>query len=268
MFDAALPQRVDIGKISIAYCRKGTGQPLLYLHGCHGIDTGDPFIEPLSKNFDVVAPCLPGFGESELPRTYRDIQDVVDFILQFCATLGIENIVLVGSSFGGWVAAELSVRSTDLLSHMVLAAPLGARFTVDPQEKEILDIFIQPQDAIPGVFFATDEIGNKAFGNLDLATMPEDTAIRYCRNLEGLTLFGWSPLLNNPKLNRRLEKIDIPTLVLCGDQDKVVSLDYGRKYAAAIPGAKFEIIENAGHYLPLEQPKTFAEKVTAFAYKI
>jgi pimeloyl-ACP methyl ester carboxylesterase len=100
---------------------------------------------------------------------------------------------------------------------------------------------------------------------MDFANMSDVAALRFCTNREGITQFGWSPLLHNPGLRVRLGLIDIPALVLWGEQDRLVPVSYGRRYAAAIPGATFETVAHAGHYLPLEQPETFASRINAFA---
>ena len=88
--------------------------------------------------------------------------------------------------------------------------------------------------------------------------------MRFVRNREALLLYGWSPTLYNPKLRHRLHRIEVPTLLLWGAQDGIVSTDYGRQYAAAIPRATFEVVEDAGHYGYLEQPDAFAAKIDAF----
>jgi pimeloyl-ACP methyl ester carboxylesterase len=70
--------------------------------------------------------------------------------------------------------------------------------------------------------------------------------------------------MHDPKLARRLARIDIPTLVLWGTHDRITSADYGRAFCAAIPGAKFAPIERAGHFPHVEQPQLFADRVLEF----
>jgi pimeloyl-ACP methyl ester carboxylesterase len=103
-----------------------------------------------------------------------------------------------------------------------------------------------------------------ANGATDASSMTEDEALALFRNREAAALFGWSPYMHNPKLKYRLHRIDVPTLVLWGESDRVVSAHYGRAYAAAIPNACFETIAAAGHFPHLEQPRVFAERVRAF----
>ena len=68
----------------------------------------------------------------------------------------------------------------------------------------------------------------------------------------------------NPKLKARLHRIRVPVLFLWGDADRFAPLDYGRAYSALIPGARFELIERAGHHPEIEQADTFAKVVGRF----
>lgn len=265
MFVNPLPSSLDLTGSKIEYARVGAGRTLLYLHGCDGIDLADPFLEPLSRHFDVVAPSLPGFGASDLPGRLEDIEDLTYFLMDFVDSLDLRDCVLVGSSFGGWAAAELATRTTGRFSHLVLADALGVRFNPVPYEVEIRDIFTVPGPDLPPLFLSDPAKAARAFENLDFPALPEGAALRYCRNREALTLFGWAPLLHNPALRQRLHRIDVPTLVLWGERDQIAPLDYGRQYAQAITGARFQTVADAGHYLPMEQPEIFVAQVVAFA---
>jgi pimeloyl-ACP methyl ester carboxylesterase len=85
------------------------------------------------------------------------------------------------------------------------------------------------------------------------------------RNHASFALFAWSPTLHSPKLHHRLHRITVPTEVLWGSEDRVVTPAYGRRFAAAIPGARFSIIEGAGHYPQIEQPERFVAAVERFS---
>ena len=148
--------------------------------------------------------------------------------------------MLVGISFGGWIAAELATKGTGRFSKLVLIDAVGVKFG-DRETRDIFDIYGTTIDDIPGLFFADREKGLTALGQLDFQNMEEDTVARFARNREALLLYGWSPTLYNPKLKDRLHRIKVPTLVLWGADDGVVSADYGRNYADAIPGARFEV---------------------------
>jgi pimeloyl-ACP methyl ester carboxylesterase len=94
--------------------------------------------------------------------------------------------------------------------------------------------------------------------------MTDEEVIVHARNREALCLYAWHPCLYNPQLKQWLGRIQVPTLLLWGASDRVVSPDYGRAYAGLIPGGRFEVIESAGHHPEIEQPERFAAAVAAF----
>ena len=94
--------------------------------------------------------------------------------------------------------------------------------------------------------------------------LPEEDIVTLLRNRQTTALLTWKPFMHNPKLRQRLYRINIPTLVVWGDSDGIVTPEYGRTFAAAIPGAGFRLIQNAGHYPYLEQPEAFDQAVLPF----
>jgi pimeloyl-ACP methyl ester carboxylesterase len=87
---------------------------------------------------------------------------------------------------------------------------------------------------------------------------------RHARNRDALCLYGWEPYMYNSRLKRWLGRIARPTLVLWGAADGIVTPAYGRAYAALIPGARFALIEEAGHHPELERPDALADRILDF----
>src|SRR6266513_4268183 len=98
----------------------------------------------------------------------------------------------------------------------------------------------------------------------DYESLPEDELTAMARNREATALFAWNPYMYDPKLKARLHRIRIPTLFLWGAQDGFAPLSYGRSFCAAVPGAKFEEIDESGHFPYMEQPETVARRVIEF----
>ena len=101
-------------------------------------------------------------------------------------------------------------------------------------------------------------------GEIDYTALPESELAAIVRGREALALFGWKPYMHNPRLKRWLHRIDIPTLLLWGAQDRIVTPAYGEGWCAAIPGARMEQISDAGHFAHWEQPEAFVEQVAKF----
>lgn len=256
---AIQPTRLTIDGVEVDVVRHGTGRPLVWLHGVEGIQPSAPWFQALARHFEVIAPWHPGFGHSQLPREFRHVSDLVYFHMTLLEQLGIEDATLVGSSFGGWLAAELAVRSTARLASLVLVDAYGIKVG-GREDRDIADLFAISQDEISRLAFH-----DPAKRARDYSTMPEADLLAVARSREAFTYFGWKPYMHNPGLARWLRRIDVPTLVLWGASDGIVRPDYGRAYAQHIPGARFELIPEAGHYPHLEQPAATVDQIVRFA---
>jgi pimeloyl-ACP methyl ester carboxylesterase len=231
---------------------------LLLLHPAIGIKSTDRVIEELAQSFTVIAPSHPGFGRSDLPRAMTTVDDLAYFYLDAMDALDLRDVVLAGVSFGGWIAAEIAVKSTERLSHVVLADAVGIKLG-GREQRDIVDIFTTKQSEIDRLAFHDPEVAA-----IDHASISDDDAYILFRNREATALFAWSPYMYDPKLAGRLHRIRVPTLVLWGASDRIALPDYGRAYSNLIAGAEFELIENAGHYPHIERPDAFARKIVTF----
>jgi pimeloyl-ACP methyl ester carboxylesterase len=250
---------INLAGIGIELWRQGRGRPLVFLHPGDGLDDSRPMLVDLARRYDVIAPSHPGFGASDLPRTFRTVDDLAYFYLDFLEQQRLSGVILLGVSFGAWIAAELAIKSTGRLSGLILADAVGAKFE-GPRVREITDLFSVPQYEQQQYLYESAARRRKNF-----AELPEETLIKLARNFESFALFGWSPTLHNPRLAGRLHRIDVPTLVLWGENDRVVAPAYGRALAQRIPGADFRLIDQAGHYAHVEQPAKFIAAVDRFA---
>jgi pimeloyl-ACP methyl ester carboxylesterase len=235
----------------------GSGAPLLYLHAGDGLEAAEPLVERLAANFRVYAPSHPGFGGSALPTRISSVDDLAYFYLDLMDDLDFDCGVVMGVSFGGWIAAEIAVRNTSRLSHLVLGAPVGAKFG-DRESRGIADLFVMTDK----------ELGERLYANPkpppDYPSMSEDAVERAVRNRESFTFFSWSPTLYNPKLRQRLHRINVPTLLLWGGEDRVLASGYDRDFENEIAAAHSHVIAGAGHYLHSDCPAELAAAVANF----
>jgi pimeloyl-ACP methyl ester carboxylesterase len=250
---------VEIAGVRIELIERGTGRPLLFLHPGIGIDPAAPVLDRLAARMRVIAPSHPGFGRSAQPKEMNTVDDLAYFYLDMLEALDLRNAVLVGVSFGGWIAAEVAVKSTERIGRLVLADALGIKVG-DRETRDIADIFAMTEPQ-----FNERAYFDPATAKRDYPAMAEADLVAIARNREAMARYGWSPYMHDPKLKGRLHRVRVPTLVLWGAADRIVAPDYGRAYAAAIPQARFAAIERAGHFPHLEAPDEFARAVLDFA---
>jgi pimeloyl-ACP methyl ester carboxylesterase len=250
--------RLAVHDLELEVVRRGAGRPILLLHGLQTVHPRAPFLDLLARHAEVIAPSHPGFGQSVRPDDFTTVYDLVHLYLAVLEQLGPRPVTLVGLSFGGWLAAEIAVTCRHRIDRLVLVDPVGIKIS-DRETRDIVDVF----NASPA------EVQRRSWHDAakwapDFDAMSDDELITYHRNREALCLYAWQPCLYNPQLRRWLSRISMPTLVLWGASDRVVTPAYGRAYADAIPGARLEIIEGAGHHPEIEQSERFVERVVAF----
>jgi pimeloyl-ACP methyl ester carboxylesterase len=249
---------VAVRGISIEMIERGAGRPLLFLHPGIGIEPDAPVLERLATHYRVLAPTHPGFGRSELPKGFDKVDDLAYFYLDLLDQLDLSDVVVAGVSFGGWIAAEIAIKSTARISHLVLANTIGIKVG-GREQRDIADIYALTEDELLKLTYH-----DPAAGKRDYKAMPDADVKAASRNREALARYAWSPYMHDPKLKGRLHRVDVPTLLLWGMSDRVLSEAYGRAFSAAIPGARFEPIEHAGHFPHVEQPEQFADRIFTF----
>jgi pimeloyl-ACP methyl ester carboxylesterase len=153
----------------------------------------------------------------------------------------------------------MAVKTAQRLSQLVLIDPVGIK-AGDRETRDIADIFAITDKQLAEIAYADPQRMTR-----DTKSLPDEELVLMARSRESTGRYAWSPYMHNPKLKGRLHRIRIPALVLWGEADRIVKPEYGRAFAAEIPGAQFALIENAGHFPHLEQPNALAQHITDFA---
>lgn len=248
------PLELPSGRISVM--RSGRGADLVFLHGAGGAGTWTEFHTRLSTRFTVTFPDHPGFGGSDELPDVEAMDDLVYHYLDVFDRLRLDNPVLVGTSFGGWIAAELAVHSPERFARLVLLAPVGLRIPGEP----ITDIFRLPLEERARLVYYDEAVAQSR-----LPAEPDiDFVVQRYRDDTALARFGWSPLLADPKLERRLPRISAATLVVAAGEDRLLPRAHCERYADAIPNARLSVIDQCGHSMLTERPDAAAAAVLDF----
>jgi pimeloyl-ACP methyl ester carboxylesterase len=165
---------------------------------------------------------------------------------------------VIGCSLGGWIAAEMATKDDSFISKLVLVDAYGIKIG-KPTDRDIADIWLLHPDEVAALKWC-----DLTKGKRDFPSIPEEKLTIIARNSESFARFCWEPYMHNPNLKRRLHRIKVPTLLVWGEQDGIVTPRYGQAYRDLIPGAKLVLIPNAGHLPHIEQPEAFMTELRNF----
>ncbi len=254
-------QVVTVNGAEIEVASKGSGEPLVYLHGAFGYRGWRPFMDMLAENFMVYAPIQPGFVDSAPgPDDIDDLLDLTLYHFDLLEALGLEAPNVVGHFLGGMIAAEMAALRPSSVGKLVMAAPAGIWLDDEPG----VDYFATPIEELRGVLFAEPD----SDAAKSVLPEPQDDLergtqiIERVRSLATVGKFLWP--IPDKGLKKRMPRIKAPTLVVMGEQDKIVPPSYGDEFASRIEGASLHTISAAGHMLMIERPEEFATVVTEF----
>ena len=250
---------IEIAGTKLELIERGQGRPLLFLHAGEGLAAERPWLDLLAKRYRVIAPSHPGYGNSPLIDGVGTVDDLAYLYLDLATALKLDDAILVGTCLGGWIAAEMMVRATARVSRVVLAAPLGIKLG-GREDRDIADMH-----GVSRAEYLKLAWADPAQGEIDYTTLPDAELAAIARGREAFAVYGWKPYMHNPGLKRWLHRIDRPTLLLWGAEDRIVTPTYGEGWRQAIPGARLELIAAAGHFPHWEQPQAFVDRIVAFA---
>jgi len=244
-------------QVDIAVDEYGSGQPFLLLHGGAGPQSVTGLAQRLvsSERAHVYVPTHPGFGGTSRPDWVDSVGMLADIYVAFIDQLDLHDVTVIGSSIGGWIAAEMAVRSSSRIQRFILIDAAG----IAVEGQSVADIFPLTLDELAKLSYH-----NPVAFRIDPAMLTDIQKRGIAANRQALAVYGGQPSMTDPTLLKRLGTITAPTLVLWGDSDGIVSPDYGRAYAAAIPTASFQLLPNAGHLPQIETPDQVVSAIQDF----
>jgi pimeloyl-ACP methyl ester carboxylesterase len=250
-------EKMIVHGVDLEVVRRGAGRPVVLLHGFQQADPEARFMDLLSRRAEVIAPSHPGFGRSARPRDFETVYDILNLYTSLLDALPYDKVTLMGLSFGGWLAAELAARSYHKIERLILVDAVGIKLG-DRETPDITDVFNTHPDEVKR------RTWHDPANAPDFNAMSDEALIMRHRNWESLSLYAWHPYMHNPRLAFWLPRINVPTQVIWGASDRIVTPTYGRAFASLIPGARFAVIDQAGHQPEIEQPDVFIDHVTTF----
>ena len=181
------------------------------------------------RNFDVIAPEHPGFGSSDDPNWLDRPCDLAYFYLDLIDKLKLHRIHLMGTSLGGWIAAELAVRNTSRLASLTLVCAVG----IAPDGAPIDDLFRISAEENARRFYFDPE---RARRRVELLAKADPRVL--VRNRSTVVRLAY-PHFANPDLAKWLHRIDVPTLLIWGANDGLVPVRFGETYRRLVPDSNW-----------------------------
>lgn len=272
--------KIKIGKYSINYITAGSGKPLILIHGGNiGWGQWHPNIEALSNYFKIYAIDLPGGGRST-PVDFSKVdleKDMVDTVAQFISELNIKNPSIVGSSIGGWITIKLALRSSIKLNKLILVDSFGFSNYLDiknkiigtyPLAKFLSKTLLKPSDKNKNLEkFLRDVFYNK---NISLKQEFIDyfyETTKSSHNLLFISRLSKMQAKGELTLQKELKNVKNKTLIIWGENDKLMPIEQYNSFFNLIPGSDVHVIKKAGHIPSIEHPEEFNKTLIDFINK-
>lgn len=237
---------------------QGSGPALVFFHGPWGL-TWSPFLDLLARDFTVYAPEHPGTTPGSPDDIYQ-LDNLWDLVLcydELLDALDLREATLVGHSFGAMIACEVAATAPRRARELVLIDPIGFWRDADPVVNWMA---LEPAEMRRRIFRDPDgEAAAQMFGNADDAA----ARVRLTWAMGATGKFIWP--IPDKGLKKRIHRVKAPTLLLWGKEDRLVPPVYADEFTRRLPGARVQMVDQAGHAPQLEQPDLVARMVREFA---
>jgi pimeloyl-ACP methyl ester carboxylesterase len=231
----------------------GAGRTVLLLHGGGGPGSVAAFATDLSRRCHVVTPTHPGFAGTTRSAEMTSVKDLAQCYVRLLELSHLKDVLVVGFSIGGWIAAEMAVLDSKAIAGLILVDAGG----LTAPGQSVLDVFsVAPSDLASFSYHAPERFR--------MGALTEQQAAAMRSNFAALAVYGRAQNMQDPDLHERLGSVTIPAVVVWGESDRVFTPEYGRCYAAAFPNGQFKLISECGHMPQIEQPDRLLEIVREF----
>src|SRR6476469_4692831 len=277
MTSAFDPKRISLHGHDFAYREAGEGPTLLLIHGMAGSSRAWKAVMPdLARDYRVIAPDLPGHGESAPPTGDYSLGNLAATLRDLLGVLGIERATIVGQSLGGGVAMQLAYQHPELAERLVLVCSGGLGREVTWM---IRALSLPGAEYVAPVIFPgfVRDLGDRVAGVVEglgvrsprlaeiwdaYATLTEpDHRAAFLRTVHAVIEPGGQAVSATDRLYLAAA---MPTLIVWGDRDPIIPVSHGRAAHEAMPGSRLEIFDNVGHFPHAEEPERFGRVLLDF----
>ncbi|HUE98765.1 MAG TPA: alpha/beta hydrolase [Anaerolineales bacterium] len=253
-------EKVSVNGIQLAYSRRGTGTPLVLLHGFpldHHL--WDDVVPLLENTFDVILPDLRGFGESTTVDSPYSMDDYASDIASLLDQSGIQKAAIVGHSMGGYVALAFARLYPDRVSGLGLVSS---------------QVLADPPDRKEGRYKSAADVLENGIGSVVEAMTPKFTADEKLQSYARASMEQQPPaayigalkaMAERMDSNSLLSSLNVPVVIIHGDADSLIPIDRAREVKQALPQAHLVEISGAGHIPMVEAKQATAEALKRLA---
>lgn len=256
-------RHVIVNGNKIRYIEEGDSKnTIVLLHGLGGMaERWLPVVPFLSKKHRVIALDLIGYGQSDKPQVDYTPEFFRDSVLGFLETLSLEKVFMIGTSLGGEIVAECAATQNPAIKKIVMVAPAGIMKKSTP----VLDAYTMAalypnhesvKTAYQMMMGEKKEISPQSVDNFISNMTRHNSKMVFLSTLLGMK--------NSPVITEKLKLIKIPTLLIWGDADRMIPIEYSKEFASSIPDCNFVIMNRCGHTPYEEKPSEFSKLVLDF----
>jgi pimeloyl-ACP methyl ester carboxylesterase len=256
-------KNITLQKLTMAYIDEGVGKPIALLHGfCGSHQYWEKVIPELSKEYRVIAPDLPGHGNSTSTNEQYSIEAMAAIIKELLDDLKIKDVNLFGHSLGGYITLSFAERYGNQLNSFSLIhstafpdseeAKKGREANIEKVIHQGIDTLI---DGLVPKLFSPDNL-NKHANDVEVTKK-----IGYLTSPEG-AIGALKAMKDRPDRNNILENTTLPVLLLAGDHDQVIP--YEKTFSVTKENIKHSLLKNAGHMSMFESHEQLISEIKSF----